>query len=380
VLDLEPQTETVPLYDTNFSALNRDNIAQDGSFEVRDSAGTVYTETADYVVNYLRGSIRRTNASRIPAPRNVRATYRYYPVYQSTALSGEDDNPVFDGLRLRVVDAGPLDYDPARTRWVQGDANLASTVRLSSIGSRKALHPADYEITFSSQDIDSAITFSGGTIKIPVRYTVKAVTRGQAVRVWTFLGEQTATRNRQWDPGEEIAIFKPGSTGLTTDTLTWGVILARPADTSVTPVLPGDGDVLFIGTKRAFDARDAFTLRTEAGRVDETPGVSLLDRIYVVPNPYIGFNEIEPINRLPGQTRGERRIYFENLPRRCTIRIYTLNGDLVHTLEHDTGMESGREYWNLLNRDGFTVAYGVYVAHIDAPGIGERILKFALIK
>jgi hypothetical protein len=105
-----------------------------------------------------------------------------------------------------------------------------------------------------------------------------------------------------------------------------------------------------------------------------------MDRIYVVPNPYIGFSEIEPINRLPGESRGERRIYFENLPRRCTIRIFTLNGDLVHTLEHDSGVESGREYWNLLNRDGFSVAYGVYVAHVDAPGVGEKIVKFALIK
>ena len=39
-----------------------------------------------------------------------------------------------------------------------------------------------------------------------------------------------------------------------------------------------------------------------------------------------------------------------------------------------------REFWNLLNRDGFGVAYGIYIAHIDAPGVGEKILKFALIK
>ena len=43
-------------------------------------------------------------------------------------------------------------------------------------------------------------------------------------------------------------------------------------------------------------------------------------------------------------------------------------------------MENGREYWNLLNKDGFGVAYGVYLAHIDAPGIGEKLIKFALIK
>jgi hypothetical protein len=107
---------------------------------------------------------------------------------------------------------------------------------------------------------------------------------------------------------------------------------------------------------------------------------SRMDQIYVVPNPYVGFSVIEPTNWLPGATRGERRIYFENLPSHCAIRIFTINGDLVQTLQHDTGMENAREYWNLLNRDGFSVAYGVYVAHIDAPGVGEKILKFALIK
>jgi hypothetical protein len=57
-----------------------------------------------------------------------------------------------------------------------------------------------------------------------------------------------------------------------------------------------------------------------------------------------------------------------------------MNGDHVQTLEHDSNMENGREFWNLLNRGGFGVAYGVYMAHIEAPDIGETIIKFALIK
>lgn len=107
---------------------------------------------------------------------------------------------------------------------------------------------------------------------------------------------------------------------------------------------------------------------------------SRLDNIIVVPNPYVVVNDIEPTNKLPGQNRGERRIYFENLPSECTIRIYTLAGELVQTIYHSSSLENGREFWNLLNRDGFSVAYGIYFAHIDAPGIGEKLLKFAIIK
>jgi hypothetical protein len=158
------------------------------------------------------------------------------------------------------------------------------------------------------------------------------------------------------------------------------VIIRKPADTTVTAVLPTDGDVFFMATARPLSADDAFVLRTESGTVDPALASSRLDQIYVVPNPYVAYSEIEPTTRLPGQTRGERRVYFENLPPLCTIRIFTLNGDLVQTIEHSSSVESGREFWNLLNRDGFSIAYGVYVAHVDAPEIGEKILKFAIIK
>jgi len=43
-------------------------------------------------------------------------------------------------------------------------------------------------------------------------------------------------------------------------------------------------------------------------------------------------------------------------------------------------VDNSREYWNLLNRDGLGVSYGVYIAHIEAPGIGEKLIKFAIIK
>ncbi|MEK7670818.1 MAG: hypothetical protein AAB344_01175, partial [Bacteroidota bacterium] len=78
--------------------------------------------------------------------------------------------------------------------------------------------------------------------------------------------------------------------------------------------------------------------------------------------------------------RGERRIYFVNLPAKCMIRIYTIRGALVQTLEHDATVENGQEPWNLVTKDGMDLAYGIYIYHVDAPGIGEKIDKFAIIK
>jgi len=69
-----------------------------------------------------------------------------------------------------------------------------------------------------------------------------------------------------------------------------------------------------------------------------------------------------------------------SLPLKCTIRIYTVRGYLVQTIEHDAPIENGQEPWNLVSRDGMDISYGIYVYHIDAPGIGEKIGRFAIIK
>ncbi|MFN3694769.1 MAG: hypothetical protein ACK4UV_07155, partial [Ignavibacterium sp.] len=307
--------------------------------------------------------------------------YNYYPIYQSTALSGEDENPVFDGIKLIVDDFQSLQFDASRSKWSRSDLNIPAFVGLSSLGAanRKALYPADYIITFSDTFIDSAKYFKLGSplTTIQVKYKVEEVTTGIPRRIWTVLKEN-AIVDTAWSRGDEIIFYKPGAQAISTDTLTWGIIFGQM--TASDSSMPRDGDQYFIYTKRPFSKNDVFKLTTKAGFVNNDLAKSRLDNIYVVPNPYVGASSIEPGNRLPDKNRGERRIYFENLPPKCTIRIFTLSGELVTTLEHESGFDNGREFWNLLNRDGFSVAYGIYLAHIDAPGIGEKIIKFALIK
>jgi hypothetical protein len=384
VLDLTSYTEAVTFFDTNYTSLSRQHLATDSVFAVHDSKqGTLYTPGADYVVNAVRGSIRRTSTSRIPNGGEVNVTYRYTPVFESRALSGTDNNNSFDGIRLAIADESYLDYSPSRSHWLPGyKTNFLYTGKTPGAGSRKVPLPVDLEVRFSDRNIDTALTQITGLVRIPVRYQVMDVTTGVPRRCATFLLQNTpATRNTQWDPGEEIVVFKAGAAGTAADTVSWGIVIAAPSDTAATPpVLPTEGDILFFGTSRPLASSDVYSLTTTAGTVDEAKAANALGNIYVVPNPYVGYSEIEPPNRLPGQTRGERRVYFENLPQRCTIRIFTLNGDLVQTLEHDTGVSNGREFWNLLNRDGFGVAYGIYLAHIEAPGVGETLIKFALIK
>ncbi len=104
-----------------------------------------------------------------------------------------------------------------------------------------------------------------------------------------------------------------------------------------------------------------------------------LSKVTVVPNPYVGAARWEP-QRLTASGRGERRIYFTHLPNNATIRIYTMSGDHVQTLHHESDLLDGKLAWDLKSKKGLDIAPGIYIYHIEAPGVGEKIDKFAVIK
>jgi hypothetical protein len=49
-------------------------------------------------------------------------------------------------------------------------------------------------------------------------------------------------------------------------------------------------------------------------------------------------------------------------------------------VEHNSTIDDGQQEWNMLSKDGQEISYGVYVYHVEAPGVGEKIGKFAVIK
>jgi len=91
-------------------------------------------------------------------------------------------------------------------------------------------------------------------------------------------------------------------------------------------------------------------------------------------------SDLESIRSSALSGRGERRIDFLNLPKECKIKIYTVSGKLVTILNHQATQDNGREKWDLTTRDGHEISYGLYFFHVDAPGIGQKLGKFAVIK
>ena len=150
---------------------------------------------------------------------------------------------------------------------------------------------------------------------------------------------------------------------------------------------PQQGDVATIVTRKPFLESDVFEFVTHAPTADAVNPDSLLSRIRVVPNPYVATNQFEAQNAF-ATGRGPRAIRFINLPPRCTLRIFTVSGRLLRTLEHNMGsndftaseLMNGSLAWDLESEDALTVAYGVYVFHVEAPGLGETTGTFAIIK
>jgi len=101
-------------------------------------------------------------------------------------------------------------------------------------------------------------------------------------------------------------------------------------------------------------------------------------KIRAVPNPYIISTSWER-ERLGNIMDGEpiRELAFVNLPPACTIKVYTIDGDLVKTLRHTNG--SGTEYWDLRSDYNQMVATGVYFFYVSSPQ-GESVGKLAIVR
>jgi hypothetical protein len=100
--------------------------------------------------------------------------------------------------------------------------------------------------------------------------------------------------------------------------------------------------------------------------------------VYVVPNPYYGNAQwdLGPNPRDPTGTH----VDFMNLPKgRWTVRIYTLAGDLVRTLENKSGHDMGQVSWDLVSRNGQDIVTGIYLFTVESR-YGSHVGKFVILR
>jgi len=132
-----------------------------------------------------------------------------------------------------------------------------------------------------------------------------------------------------------------------------------------------NSDNIKITMKKAFIDGDSWILdMSQFGRatsIEETD----LEKIKVVPNPYIVASGMD-------ETKQSKRMAFTKLPEKCTIKIYTITGEHIRTLEHYDTFNSS-EFWDLRTENNQEIAPGLYIYTIEAYG-KKHISKFAVVR
>ena len=294
----------------------------------------------------------------------------------TTIGAGRVSQP-FDGMAVSILNDTTVSVVDSLTGWLVGTSNLTIEVYKDKT-SRGVAWPADYEITFSDVPLDTCYLSSPPFYrKFPVNLKIWNKTEGKYSKVAVFDADASQTLT----VGDTIQVleFKDGVISTANVRFAWDLSYGYPINPNETPVEPVNGDKFQISTRKTFKTGDYFSYSTVPVLVDKTQAQNELSKINVVPNPYLGAATWEKRN-LNSSGRGERKIDFINLPAQCTIRIYTIAGALIKTLTKDSAFSDGSLSWNLVTEDGMDAAYGVYLYHVDAPGVGEHIGKFALIK
>lgn len=108
--------------------------------------------------------------------------------------------------------------------------------------------------------------------------------------------------------------------------------------------------------------------------------------VVVYPNPYRDDKRDEYVELgsepYTGQGQFDRRIHFINLPPKCTIRIFTLDGDLVREIKHDKDPDdptATHETWDLITRNTQAIVSGIYLFSVESDQ-GDQVGKFVIVK
>jgi hypothetical protein len=110
---------------------------------------------------------------------------------------------------------------------------------------------------------------------------------------------------------------------------------------------------------------------------EETYTSELLNQVSIVPNPYY-------ISHQGQKSPYDAKLYFTRLPKSCTIDIYTANGDLVRSIQHDelksfAPDKVSIDTWDLLSSNQQRVKSQIFVAIIRTPDGAETVKEFSVV-
>jgi len=301
---------------------------------------------------------------------------------------------IFNGISGNISNDFPVNLVSDSTGWVQG-SNCNYIVEVRKVHEDKDLewpfaphsmpYPADFLINFEDTPVDTSIQMGFTRKPTAVPFRIFNISEGKDAIIGVVENSEVPlgqAYDQLWQVDEPIFIIV-GDSAWTEPTklnykIAWSIRLFPPEDSDLEPVPPQSGDMIYIKTTKPFRNGEYFEFTVKAPRIDEAAAKNDLDKVYVVPNPYVATSIFEPTN--PYKTGRERRIYFMKLSSECDISIYTKSGHLVNRIHHQgNSLGDGMEAWDLVSRDGMDIAYGIYFYVVEYKG-QKKAGRFAVIK
>ena len=134
-----------------------------------------------------------------------------------------------------------------------------------------------------------------------------------------------------------------------------------------------EADLQPLETSKVYNSQ--FVYPTLAGGISENGD----KQAFIFPNPYRdddayrkkGFEGRDNPFAIPDRVR---KINFANLPPKCTIRIHSIDGDLIRELDHDfdpSDPNASRDEWDMVSRNIQMIVSGIYYWSVEDKSNGK---------
>jgi len=277
-----------------------------------------------------------------------------------TANSESSVDPIsqiedFEGYNLYLSTLG---FDVSQVANLNEDLKLAASYDLDGNG-------LFFETGMRAIQLEVPKTFEGDTHVYQYKYTFDNLVNG-----WQYAVSLTA-----YDQGDEVNRLESLESSILSNTYR---------------VFPGtEANAGFERYASSSGAVNSLLFRNEQDSVEAY-------QPFVYPNPYYGGSAFEGSSAF----EEDKKIVFANLPETCIIRVFTLSGDLIKTIEHDqnyqgndvrwfstysnpdnTVFSGGEHSWDLLSDNAQIIARGVYLFSVEDATSGKIWKdKFVIVK
>lgn len=340
----------------------------------------IYDETDSSFLAYKEDPVKYVGTNLI-----YRDTLDYWTLNPIADISTD----IFDGMQVKIdpgVETPEYNYD--NSGWITGNGIM----RITPSYLEGIKMPWKYQIVFTDDDSAYVGVARSGTVRDESGTSIGSDKITQPALDFYIQNTSFVDTAGQYELMDVVVHDVNGN-----DSVDWfedRFFVGAPAGSrwratafiidfqlAVEATYPQSGDVYQVDWKRPFFETDTIRFSINSDNEIDTDSLKTgMDKIKVVPNPYVMTNMMETQVSNPFLNQ-RRRLMFTHIPANCSIKIFTVSGIFVDEIIVSNEPDNGIIHWDMLTRENLEIAAGMYIYHIESEITGDAKLgKFAVIK